>query len=161
MDQRTRPATSAVNPATSPVIAKTLPLRVLDVVAVDSNPVVDPKSATSAPRLVTLLVTAPRLADMVADSAAARADMAADAVATEVDKVARPATPAEDTDTCPVTAPKAKSATTVARSAISQETALLRTTMSVPATSASSQVTFKLNAQTKSPVRRDTLRTDE
>lgn len=46
MDQRTRPATSAVNPATSPVIAKTLPLRVLDVVAVDSNPVVDPKSAT-------------------------------------------------------------------------------------------------------------------
>lgn len=46
MDQRTRPATSAVNLATSPAIAKTLLLRVLDVVAVVSNPVVDPKSAT-------------------------------------------------------------------------------------------------------------------
>lgn len=52
-DQRTRPATSVVNLATSPAIAKTLLLRVLDVVVVVvvSNLVVDPRSATRYARL--------------------------------------------------------------------------------------------------------------
>jgi hypothetical protein len=152
MDQRTRPATSAVNPATSPVTAKTLLLRVLDVVVVvDSNPVVDLKSATSVPRSATLPATALRLVDTEVDSAVDKVDMVGDVAATAVvvDKEDRPATPAEDTVTCPVTAPKARSATTVARLDISQETALLRTTTSVPATSASSQVTSRLNAPTK------------
>ncbi|PVH80484.1 hypothetical protein DL98DRAFT_190747 [Cadophora sp. DSE1049] len=177
MDQRTRLATSAVNLATSPVIAKTLLLRVLDVVAVVSNLVVDPKSATryaclsitsrstltsfSALRSVTLPATALRPEDTVVVSVEDKVDMEADVAVMAVDKVDRPATPAEDTATCPVTAPKVRSATTVARSDISQETAPLRTTTSVPATSASSQVTSRLNAPTKLPSRKDTLRTDE
>jgi len=169
MDQRTRPATSAANPVTSPAIAKILLLRELDVVAVvvDSNPVVDPRSATSAPRSDTLPVTALRLADtavvkvdLVATKEVTEEDVVAMVVVPE-DKVDRLATLAEDTDTCPVTAPRVKSATTVVRSVISPEIAQLRTTTSVPATSASSQVTSKLNAQTKSPIRPDTLRTDE
>jgi hypothetical protein len=136
---------------------------VLDVVAVDSNPVVDPKSATSAPRSVTLPATAQRLVATVVDLVATKVDMEADVADTAAvaDKVDRPATPAVVTATCPVTAPKAKSVTTAVRSVISPETALSRTTTSVPATSASNQVTFKLNAQTKSATWRDTLRTDE
>jgi len=162
MDQRTRPATSVVNLATSPAIAKTLLLRVLDVVAVVSNPVVDPKSATSAPRSVTLPATAQRLVATVAVSAEDKADTEADVeVDTVVDKEDRLATPVEDTVTCPVTAPKDRSATTAARLDISQETAQLRTTTSVLATSASSQVTSRLSAPTKLPSRKDTLRTDE
>merc|ERR1712098_442157 len=75
-----------------------------------------------------------------------------------VDKEDRLATPVEDTVTCPVTAPKDRSATTAARLDISQETAQLRTTTSVLATSASSQVTSRLSAPTKLPSRKDTLR---
>lgn len=43
---RTRPATSAVNPVTSPATAKTHPKKVLDVVASAVAVVVQPKSAT-------------------------------------------------------------------------------------------------------------------
>lgn len=126
---------SAVNQATSPVTAPTPQLRVLDVAAVVvvSLPVVDPKSATrygssqnleellltflSAPRSDTSPVTALTLVPvaMVEDSAVnSKADTVA-VVDSAVVKVARPATPAADTDTCRETAPKARSATTVAK----------------------------------------------
>merc|ERR1712058_104516 len=99
------------------------------------------KSATSAPRSVTLPATAQRLVATVAVSAEDKADTEADVeVDTVVDKEDRSATPA-------------------ARLDISQETAQLRTTTSVLATSASSQVTSRLSAPTKLPSRKDTLRT--
>lgn len=123
------------------------------VVVVDSLPVaaVEAKSATSAQRSVTLLVTAPRLVDTVAKAV----DLAAvkDTVVVVVDmadvKAARLATPAEDTVTCLVTAPRARSATTVVKSVISHETAHLRQAASALATSASNPATFRLNARTK------------
>lgn len=123
------------------------------VVVVDSLPVaaVEAKSATSAQRSVTLLVTAPRLVDTVAKAV----DLVAvkDTVVVVVDmadvKAARLATPAEDTVTCLVTAPRARSATTVVKSVISHETAHLRQAASALATSASNPATFRLNARTK------------
>ena len=54
----------------------------------------------SAPRLVTLLATAPRPVDTVVDLAVTRADTEAALVDTVVDVVDRPATLAVDTDTC-------------------------------------------------------------
>lgn len=122
-------------------------------VVVDSLPVVavEAKSATSAQRSVTLLVTAPRLVDTVAKAV----DLVAvkDTVVVVVDmadvKAARLATPAEDTVTCLVTAPRARSATTVVKSVISHETAHLRQAASALATSASNPATFRLNARTK------------
>jgi len=112
-DPRTRLATSAVSQATSLATAKTLLLRVLGEV-VDSNLVVVTRSATSARRLDTSPVTArSRVVDMEVDMEANRAGTVEDSV---VDNAAdRHATPAEDTDTCLVTAPKDRSATTVAR----------------------------------------------
>lgn len=122
-------------------------------VVVDSLPVVavEAKSATSAQRSVTLLVTAPRLVDTEAKAV----DLAAvkDTVVAVVDtadvKVARLATPAEDTVTCLVTALRARSATTVVKSVISHETAPPRLAASALATSASNPATFRLNARTK------------
>lgn len=110
------------------------------------------------------------MATVVVDSVA-RADTEVDKVDTEVAeaKVVKLATHAAGTATClvciplpirsytskafQVTAPKAKSATTVVRSVISPETAQLRTTTSELATSASSQATSRLNALTKPSVR--------
>jgi len=123
------------------------------VVVEDFLPVVavETKSATSAQRSATLLVTAPRLVDMeakvvdlvaVKDTEVAAVDMA------DV-KVARLATPAEDTVTCLVTAPKARSATTAVKSVISPETAPPRPAVSVLAISASNPATFRLNARTR------------
>jgi len=160
-DPRTRLATSAVSQATSLAIARTLLLRALDVEVVeeeeeDSNLVVDLKSATSAQRSVTSLVTAPRLADtvvVVEDSVATRVDMVVALADVEVEVVveleARPVTLVEDMDTCPVIAPRVKSATTVVKSDISPETVPPRPLPSELATSASSPVTSRLNAPTK------------
>jgi len=161
---RTRLATSAVSQVTSPVTAPThLPREVL-VVEASLAVLVDLRSATSAQRSATLPVTAPRLVDMVAvDMASARReDMVV--VAALVDaKVVRPVTPAVVMATCLVTAPKARSATTVARLAICQETARPRPAPSALATSASNPATFRLNARTKSSMMFtaiDTMRTD-
>lgn len=145
-DQRIRLATSVVNQATSPVTAPTH-LPKADVVLVDLA--VAPKNATSVVRLDTSLVTAPRPVAMVAvdtlvDKATEEVDMAED-----VNKVDKPATPAVVTATCLVTAPRAKSATTVAKLDISPETAHLRLPMSELATSASNLDTFRLNALTR------------
>jgi len=160
-DPRTRLAISAVSQATSLAIARTLLLRALDVEVVveeeeDSKLVVDLKSATSAQRSVTSLVTAPRLADtvvVVEDSVATRVDMVVALADVEVEVVeeleARPATLVVDMDTCPVIAPRAKSATTVVKSDISPETVPPRPLPSELATSASSPVTCRLNAPTK------------
>lgn len=154
--QRTRPATSAVSQDTSPVTAPTQPLRELVVEAVvDSHPVVDPKSATSAARSATSPETAQRLVVTVDNREVVTVD-SREVVTVEdtevvvvVAKVVRPATPAVVTATCLVTAPKVRSATTVVRLAICPETAHPRPHLSVLATSASSQVTSRLNAQTK------------
>lgn len=157
-DQRTRPATSAVNQVTSPVIAPTQPPRELDVEAEDSHlvvVVVDPRSATSAQRSATLPVTAQRLeatvADKVVDMVVNRVVTVVDSVdVVVVDKVDKPATLAVVTVTCLVTAPKVKSATTVAKLDISPATAHPKPPLSELATSASNLVTFRLNAPTKS-----------
>jgi len=150
--QRTRRATSAVNQATSLATAPTQLKRVLDVAVEDSHPEVveDPKSATSAPRLVTSPVTAPRQVDTVAAvvDSAAKEDTAVD-MEVVVEAVDKPATLAAATDTCLVTAPKAKSATTAARLVTCPETAPLRQPASALATSASNLATFRLNARTK------------
>jgi len=149
---RTRLATSAVNLVTSPVTAPTHLLRAVLVVVVSLPAVVVvvevAKSAISAPRSVTLLVTALRLlADMVAAAmVATKVDTVADSV---VVKVVKLATPAVVMVTCLVTAPKVKSATTVARLVISPETAHLRPALSALAINASNLATFRLNAQTK------------
>jgi len=154
---RTRPVISAVNPATSPVIATTQLLRVPDVVPVeeDSTLVVeveDPKSATSAPRSVTLPATALRLVateEVVVDMEPNKVDMVGDSVVVEAVAEDKPAILVVVTDTCPATAPKAKSATTAVRSVIFPETAHPRLAASVLATSASNPDTFRLNARTK------------
>jgi len=117
-DQRTRLVTNVVNQATSPGTAPILPLRVLDVVAEDSHPVVaaDLKSATSAQRSVISHATAPSLVvdTVVVGSVVNKADTVA-VVVGSVDVKDRPATPAVVMATCLVTAPKVKSATTVAK----------------------------------------------
>jgi len=64
-------------------------------------------------------------------------------------KEVKPATLVAVTATCLATVLKAKSATTVARLAISPETAHPRPAPSVLATSASNLATFRLNAPTK------------
>lgn len=146
---RTRLATSAVNQATFPVTAPTHPPTVvLVVVASLLEVVVLPKSATSAPRLVTLPATALRLVDTaVVDTVVLKV---ATAVVDSVDaKVDKHATRAVVMDICLVTALKAKSATIVARLVISQETAHPRPPPSELATSASNPATFRLNARTK------------
>jgi len=153
---RTRPVTSAVNQATSPVIAITLLLRVLDVVLVEEDStlvaaVVDLKSATSAPRSVTLLVTALRLVGMVVavDMELNKVGMVEDLVVVAVVAEDKLATHVAVTDTCPAIAPKVKSATTVVRSAIFLEIAHPRPAVSELAISASNPDTFRLNARTK------------
>jgi len=147
---RIRLATNAANQATSLAIARTLLLRVLDEAVEDFNLVgVDLRSATSAPRLATSLVTALRLVDTVeVDTVVNKVDTAVVSVADEevVDKLA---THAVAMDTCLVTALKARSATTVAKLVISPETAPPRPHPSEPATSASSPVTSRLNALTR------------
>jgi len=75
--------------------------------------------------------------------------VAARVVVTAVDSEVRLATPAADTDTCLATAPRDRNATTVARLAIFPVIAHLRPQASARATSASSQVTSRLNALTK------------
>ncbi|PMD25600.1 hypothetical protein NA56DRAFT_738273, partial [Hyaloscypha hepaticicola] len=150
---RTRLATSAANPVTFPVIAPTQLARVLAVAAVDSLlvAVVETKSATSAQRSDTSLVTALRLVDTeakVVDLAATKADMAVADTVADV-KVVKLATPAAVTVTCLVTAPKDRSATTAVKSVISPETAPPRPAASVLATSASNPATSRHNARTK------------
>jgi hypothetical protein len=135
------------------VIAPTQLPRVLAVVVEDSLPevVVETRSATSAQRSDTLLVTAPRLVDTEAkvDLAVVReATVVADMVAV-VAKAVKLATLAEATVTCLVTAPKVRSATTAVKLVISPETAPPRPAASVLATSASNPATFRLNARTK------------
>lgn len=102
-DQRTRLATSAVNQDTSAETAPTQPPRVLDVVVEDSLKVavVDPRSATSAPRSDTLHETALRpVATVAVDTVVNnKADTEVDSVAQLVAVVDRPATPAAATDT--------------------------------------------------------------
>jgi len=116
---------------------------------------VDPKSATSAQRSVTSHVTAQRPVDMVVELVDSNNRVAHTVVVlvVPVDSVDaredRLATLAVDTDTCLVTAPKDRSATTVVRLAISPETAHPRLPPSALATSASNLATFKLNAPTK------------
>jgi len=157
---RIRPATSVVNLVTSPATAKTHPKRVLDVVALVVL-VVQPKSATSAQRLVTLPVTALRLVATVVVVAAATVETKADTAAvlevTEVvvaeTTVDKPVTPAVVMVTCPATALRAKSATTAVRLDIFPETAPLRLRPSELATSASNLVTSRLNAPTRLGVR--------
>ena len=121
----------------------------------------------SAQRSATSLATAPRLVDTVEDTVETKVDMAVvsvdvEAAAAVVDK---PATLAVDTDTClvslgsifscafynnfQVTAPKAKSATTVAKLVICPATAPPRPPPSELATSASSPVTSRPSAPTK------------
>jgi hypothetical protein len=95
--------------------------------------------------------------------AATKADMAVADTVADV-KVVKLATPAAVTVTClvsrplklvsmflinQVTAPRARSATTAVKSAISPETAPPRPAASVLATSASNPATFRLNARTK------------
>lgn len=79
------------------------------------------------------------------DMAATKVDMV---VAME-DEAARHATLAVVTATCLETAPKAKSATTAAKLVTFHVTAHLRPLVSELATSASSQVTSRLNAPTR------------
>lgn len=110
-DQRTRPVTSVVNPATSLVTAKMPLLKVLDVVDSHQVVVVEAKSATSAPRLATLPVTAQ---SKVVGSTVDMVNKVATVEATAVDAEAKPATLAVVMAICPVTAPKVKSATTAA-----------------------------------------------
>ena len=142
--QRTRLATSAVRLDISQEIARTHLLRVL-VVQVDT-PVVAPRSATSAVSKDTLPATAQRLVVTVADT---RTRVTVVVAMADVPKVVRLATLAEVTATCLVTALKAKSATTVARSVTCPATAHQRLPASALATSASSQVTSRLSAPTK------------
>jgi len=92
---RTRLATSAVRLVTSLVIARTQLPRAPAVVVVDlEDREVDLKSATSAPRSVTLLATAQRLvATGEVDMEVNRADMVVDLEAVEVVvEVDKPAT---------------------------------------------------------------------
>lgn len=149
---RTRPAISAVNPAISPETAPTLHLRELDVAVSQVAVVVDPRSATSARRLVTLPVTAPRLATEV-NKVVASVETKADTVAVVVDLVVvkedKPATHAVVTATCLATAPKAKSVTTAVRSDIFPEIAHPRPAASAPAINANNLVTSRHNAQTR------------
>jgi len=117
-----------------------LKVQVLDAV----SPQVVPKSATSAERSATLPVTAQR------QEATPRVDTKVVTVAVTADNsVAKLATAAVATDTCPVTALKAKSATTAEKLGISAVTARQRPPASELATSASNQVTSRLNAQTR------------
>jgi hypothetical protein len=134
------------------VIAPTQLLRVPAVVVEDFHrgAVVDLRSATSAPRLVTLLVTAQRLvATAVVDSVVNKAAMVAALV---VDVVDKPATHAVVMVTCLVTALKVKSATTAARLVTCPETAHLRPAASEHVTNASLLAMFRLNALTKSAI---------
>jgi len=149
--QKTKLVTSVDNPATFPAIAPTLLLRELAVEPADFKlvVVVEPRSATSAQRSATSLVTAQRQVDtVVVDLAVMPADMVAVAFLADA-RVARHATAVADTATCHVTVPKAKSATTVARLAISPGTAPRRPPASALAISASSPVTSRRNAPTK------------
>jgi len=125
-DQRTKPATSVASLDTSPETAQTPLLRELAVeevvVPVATRVVVDPKSATSAQRLVTLHETAQRPVATVVDNnrAAMEDNRVVTVVATVepvvlVDSAGRPVTLVVVTDTCPATAPRVRSATTVVR----------------------------------------------
>jgi len=162
---RTRPVTSVVNQVTSPVIATTQLLRVLAVVVAvveDSMLVVvaavDLKSATSAPRLVTLLATALRLVAMVAevDMAVNKADMVVGSVVVEAEaeEEDRLATLVVVMATCLATVPRVKSATTAVRLVISPGTAHPKPAVSALAISASNPDMFRLNARTKSSLYR-------
>lgn len=148
---RTRLATSAVNQAISPVTALIhLLMGALAVVVSLLVAVALPKNATSAPRLATLPVTALRLVDTVAvDMVVLKAAMVVVVVDSVDAKVVKLATLAVVTATCPATAPKVRSATTVVRLVISQETARPRPPLSELATSASNLATFRHNARTK------------
>jgi len=152
---RTRLATSAANQVTFRVTAPTQLARALDVVVVVSLlvAVVETRSATSAQRLAILLATALRPVDTeaakVVDMEETKDTVAVAVSAADV-KVDRPATPAVDMVTCLVIALKAKSATTVAKSVTCPVIAVRQPPTSEFATSASSQVMFKLHARTKS-----------
>jgi len=138
------------------VIATTQQLKV-PVVAVDTAPVVavDLKSATSAPRLVTLPVTALRLAAMAeVDMAVNRAAMVVDSAAVEAEVEDKPATLVVAMAICLATALRARSATTVVRLATCLETAPPRPAANVLATNASNPDTFRRNARTRTSLLR-------
>jgi len=132
----------------SPETAPTPLLRVLDVVlgnTVDHSVEAD-NNAISAPDMATLPVTAPKavLVDMEETKEAMEVDMVP--VKTAHD---RPATHVAVWDTCPVIVHKVKSATTVVKLVTCPATVVKSLARSVLATSASSQVTNRLNAPTK------------
>jgi len=110
------------------------------------------KSATSAPRLVTLPAIA--LRPVVTAAVVTEVETKEDTVVVPVTEVVletvdRPAILVVATVTCLVTAPRAKNATTVAKSAIFPVIAQQRPQLSELATSASNPATSRLNAPTK------------
>jgi len=149
---RTRLATSAVKLVTSPGIAKTHLKKVLAVVVDSVVLVAQPKSATSAQRLVTLPATALRLVVTEVVTVETKAVTVAVKVDTVVETVDKLATLAVATVTCRAIALKVKNATTVVKLAISPATAQPKPLPNELATSASNLVTFKLNAPTKGTV---------
>lgn len=105
-------------------------------------------TSTSAPRSDTLLATAQRL-EVTDNRVVTEVATVATRVDTVDDKVDRPATHAVALVTCLATAHKDRSATTVVKSVTCPVTAPRSPPMSAPATSASSQDTSRLPAQTK------------
>jgi len=107
-------------------------------------------NAISAPDTATLPVTAPKavLVDMEDNKEAMEVDMVL--VKTDHD---RPATHVAAWDTCPVIVHRAKSATTVVKLVTCPATVVKSPARSALATSASSQVTNRLNAPTKFSIR--------